>query len=108
MAKNTDGFKYTVQEVLNWIFDRDANTIDVNVSTTASNSVTTISKALATKITESGSITYIAKALPGTAQASSLWQCQKIDETSGTVITWADGNANFDNVATDLTALTYS
>ena len=30
-----------------------------------------------------------------------------IDETSGTRITWADGDANFDNAVTDLTALTY-
>jgi len=62
----------------------------------------------ATKITESGTATYIAKATPGSAQSSAVWQVQKIDESSGTVITWADGNANFDNVATDLTALTYS
>jgi hypothetical protein len=58
-------------------------------------------------MTVSGSITYVAKAQVGSAQASAVWQCQKIDETSGTVITWADSNANFDNVATDLTALTY-
>lgn len=63
---------------------------------------------LAIKITVSGSITYVGVAAPGTAQGTAKWQCKKIDETSGTVITWADGNANFDNVATDLTALTYS
>lgn len=63
---------------------------------------------LATKITVSGSITYIGEAAAGTAQATAAWRCQKIDESSGTVITWADGNTNFDNVATDLTALTYS
>lgn len=60
------------------------------------------------KITEVGSVTYIAKAATGTSQASALWQVQKIDETTGTVITWADGNGNFDNVATDLTVLSYS
>lgn len=63
---------------------------------------------VATKITVVGSITYIGIAKPGTAQSAAKWQCQKIDETSGTVITWADGNANYDNVATDLTALSYS
>lgn len=63
---------------------------------------------LATKITVSGSITYIGEAAAGTAQATAAWRAQKIDETTGTVITWADGNTNFDNVATDLTALTYS
>lgn len=63
---------------------------------------------LAIKVTVSGSITYVGKAAPGSDQASAVWQCMKIDETSGTVITWANGNANFDNIATDLTALTYS
>lgn len=62
----------------------------------------------ATKITEVGTITYIAKAAAGSSQASAVWQAQKINETTGTVITWADGNTNFDNVATDLTVLTYS
>ena len=63
---------------------------------------------LATKITVVGSVTYLATAAPGTAQATAKWQCQKIDETTGVVITWADGDSDFDNVATDLTALTYS
>jgi hypothetical protein len=63
---------------------------------------------LAVKVTVSGSVTYVAKAAIGSAQSAAVWQCQKIDETTGTVITWADGNANFDNVATDLTALSYS
>ena len=62
----------------------------------------------AIKITESGSITYIGYANPGTAQATAAWKVMKMDTTSGLVITWADGNLNFDNVATDLTALTYS
>lgn len=62
----------------------------------------------AVKMTVAGAVTYIGKALPGTLQATAAWQCQKVDETVGTIITWADGNATFDNVATDLTALSYS
>lgn len=62
----------------------------------------------ATKITESGTTTYVAKAVVGTAQATAAWQVMKIDESSGMVITWADGDVLFDNVATDLTALSYS
>jgi len=65
-------------------------------------------KNLAIKITESGSVTYIGLAKPGTAQATAKWQARKLDESSGLVITWADGDANFNNVATDLTALSYS
>ena len=64
--------------------------------------------ALAIKVTVSGSVTYVGIATPGTAQATAKWQCKKIDETTGTVVTWADSDANFDNVATDLTALSYS
>lgn len=64
--------------------------------------------ARALKTTVSGAITYLAEAAPGTLQATAAWRCQKIDTTTGTVITWADGNSNFDNVATDLTALAYS
>jgi hypothetical protein len=61
-----------------------------------------------TKVTVSGSITYVALSQPGTLQATPLWQVKKIDQTTGTVVTWADGDDKFDNVATDLTALTYS
>lgn len=60
------------------------------------------------KITESGNYTYIAKAKIGTDQSSASWQVLRIDETTGTIILWADGNENFDNIATDLTSLTYS
>lgn len=63
---------------------------------------------LALKIETSGSITYLALAPVGTEQSASAWQARKIDTSSGVVITFADGDSNFDNVATDLTALTYS
>lgn len=66
--------------------------------------------AMATKITTVGDVTYIGKAKTGTAQATARWQCKKIDSSVAgtTVITWADGDAEFNNTATDLTALTYS
>lgn len=62
----------------------------------------------AVKITEDGTSTYIGLANPGSAQGSAVWKCLKIDSSSGTVITWADGDEKFDNIATDLTALSYS
>lgn len=62
----------------------------------------------ALKVTVVGAVTYIGIANPGTAQATAEWQCKKIDTTVGTVITWADGNGNFDNTSTDLTALSYT
>lgn len=56
-------------------------------------------------------ITYVGKATIGTATSSALWQIRKIDET-GTpvtmVVTWADGNANYDNVWDNRLSLSYS
>lgn len=63
---------------------------------------------LAMKVTRAGDIIYMAFSAPGTTEATAKWQCKKIDASSGVTITWADGNANYDNAATDLTALTYS
>lgn len=63
---------------------------------------------MATKVTVDGTTTYVAFAAPGTSQSESKWQCLKIDSSSGAVVAYADGNSEFDNVATDLTALTYS
>lgn len=49
--------------------------------------------------TDSGDsdVTYVGKAAIGSGTGSSVWQIQKIDESSGTVITWCDGDDNFDN-----------
>ncbi len=67
------------------------------------------SASVTTKITESGSDTYIGKAAVGSAQSSAVWQAQKIAVSgANTTFLWADGNDSFDNVATDLTALSYS
>ena len=62
----------------------------------------------AVKVTTVDTSVYIGTAIIGTEQSAAAWQAKKIT-TSGTTttVTWADGNANYDNVATDLTALTY-
>lgn len=60
------------------------------------------------KITVDGTTTYVGVANPGTSQSSASWQAFKIDTSSGTVLTYADGNSNYDNVATDLSSLSYS
>jgi hypothetical protein len=97
-------------------FDVGSGALEVKVSeiaTTASTETTlqTISFGgfkFALKMTTVGSVDYIGEAAAGTAASSALWRAKKVDSTSGIIITWADGNANFDNVATDLTTLTYS
>ena len=79
------------------------------IKTNADGKLQTTDNNQAVKVTESGSFTYIAVAPIGTAQATAGWQAYRV-EVSGanTIITWADGNDNFDNVATDLTTLSYS
>ena len=62
----------------------------------------------AIKLTESGNYIYIAYAPPGTAEATAGWKVMRLDVTSGLKITYADGDVDFDNVATDLTSLSYS
>lgn len=117
MAEN--GTKHTLQNLFNWSWDDTKKLLGIGMvgwdgttaqflKTDSSGNTVTTSKDEQTKITESGSYTYVAKAPVGTAQASALWKAYRIDETSGLVILFADGNTNYDNVATDLTALTYS
>lgn len=53
-------------------------------------------------------VTYIGQAKPGTATSSALWRIKKIDTTSGTVITFADGDDLFDNVWDNRASLSYS
>ena len=68
-----------------------------------------INSLYAQKITEDGNDTYIAEAEPGTLQATAKWRCKKVSVSGDTTtVTWADGDCKFDNVATDLTALSYS
>jgi hypothetical protein len=53
-------------------------------------------------------VTYICKAKIGSSTASAVWSVMKIDTTTGTRITWADGNDLEDNVADNRASLTYS
>lgn len=99
------------QTVLNKSFNPSTGLLQVEVmEADGSGSRQKTSGVSATKITVSGDYTYIGKAAPGSAQSAAVWQCKKIDASVAgtTVITWADGNGNFDNIATDLTSLTYS
>ncbi len=60
---------------------------------------------------ESGDVLYICKAKPGASKTSAVWQIKKVDMTSGVVITYADGDNLYDNLATNLATVqghTYS
>lgn len=59
--------------------------------------------------TTTANMTYIGKADVGSATSSAVWRIARCDITSGTnVITYADGNGNFDNVWDDRSSLSYS
>ena len=54
---------------------------------------------------------YICKAPIGSSLSAAVWQIAKLDTTSGLVKQWCDGNALYDNTATDLSTVmghTYS
>lgn len=71
--------------------------------------IETRSMAMKTVIDDaSASVTYIGEALPGADLSLSLWRIKKLTETgSVTVIEWADGNGNFDNIWDNRASLTY-
>jgi hypothetical protein len=55
-------------------------------------------------------VAYLGQASPGTATSSALWRIQKLTfSVDGDVaVTWADGNADFDNVWDNRASLSYS
>jgi len=62
---------------------------------------------VAEKSTDSN-ITYVGKAAIGSATDAARWQIMSIDETSGTVVTFADGDDNYDNIWDSREELSYS
>ena len=64
---------------------------------------------LALQLDAVGTTTYIGEALPGTVTSAALWRIKRMVETGpDIVITWADGDANFNNVWDDRAGLSYS
>jgi hypothetical protein len=53
-------------------------------------------------------VTYVGFAVPGALVASAVWQIKSVDENTGTIVLFADGNDSFDNVWNNREALTYS
>lgn len=75
------------------------------------NMITEATTDLSIRIANDSGITgvqYIGKATPGTATSAAGWQIKRLDETTGTVITFADGDIQFDNVWDDRESLSYS
>lgn len=98
---------YSQEHIQNQSFDRDFQQSMVeNLGFDGVNLQKLDADNLAIKITTSGSDTYVGEAAPGTAESTAKWKAYKV--TSAGVVTFADGDSNFDNVATDLTSLSYS
>lgn len=60
----------------------------------------------AIEIQTDATFTYIAQAKTGAQLSDAVWKAKRVTTATGTTV-WADGNSFFDNVATDLTKLTY-
>jgi len=56
----------------------------------------------------SATITYVGSAEMASSTSASAWRIKRLDSTSGLVILWADGNADFDNVWDNRASLSYS
>lgn len=56
----------------------------------------------------SATLSYIGKAAPGSATSAAVWQIKKVDTTSGTIITWASGSSNFNQIWDNRASLSYS
>lgn len=100
--------RYTTQYMQNWGFDdtlKKPMVLSAGFDGTE-NAQRPEADDMQVVITASGSYTYIAKAAVGKALSDADWKAFRID-TSGNKL-YADGDCNYDNVATDLTALTYS
>jgi hypothetical protein len=53
-------------------------------------------------------VTYIGKALIGTATSAATWQISKLDTASGMIKTWADGDGLFNNIWDNRSSLSYN
>ncbi|MEB3151421.1 MAG: hypothetical protein VKL60_20680 [Sphaerospermopsis sp.] len=51
---------------------------------------------------------YIGKAAIGSLTSEAVWQISRVDESTGTVIEWADGDGSFNNIFDNREALTYA
>lgn len=57
--------------------------------------------------TSTANVIYIGYAPVASSEASAVWQIKRLNVATGLTITWADGNAKFDNVWSNRTSLVY-
>lgn len=56
----------------------------------------------------SATITYVGEAAPATLTSAASWRIKRLDSTSGLVVLYAAGAANFDQIWDNRAALAYS
>lgn len=117
--------KYTVQNMGNTSFDEDygVNAVEVlgedtdtspnvlrriQVDPNGVTKTTGSDYAIQLDDTTTADVVYVGFAQIGTATSAASWQIMNINNSSGIVITWADGDNNFDNVWDDRASLSYS
>ncbi len=69
---------------------------------------TKVNREFTSRLATVAAVTYVGFAVVGSLGSDNVWQVKKINETTGVVITWADGNSEFDNVWDNYLSLTYS
>jgi len=110
MVKRTgySSTKKTEQDIQNLGFDQELNVpVSLGIGYDGQGLQRGMAQNMAIILVEDGEVKYLAMAAPGTAPTTPKWQARKIDKTTGLVITWADGDSEFDNMADDLTNLNY-
>lgn len=116
ITKNKSDIARSEQVVLNGSVDDDFDVIVVEgleynpASTPTLERKITENLAVRTDSATTANVTYVGKAAIGSATSSAVWQVQKVDETTTNtaIITWADGNSNFDNIWDNRASLSYS
>jgi hypothetical protein len=56
----------------------------------------------------SGTLTYVGEAVVGSVDDGYAWRIKQLDSTSGLVVTWAEGDSNFDKQWTERLEYNYS
>lgn len=101
----------TVQDMVGWSFDNEFKVITIaQVEYDGANVVRKQSDNVATRIddTTTANVSYVGKAPVGSATSSAVWQIKRIDTSSGAITTWADGDAQFNNIWDNRSSLSYS
>lgn len=95
-------------KILDSIWIKNVAGTKINPSTEEKQDVLIGNYALLLDDYTTANVTYVGKAAIASATASAVWQIKKIDETTGMMITWADGDASFNNVWNNRASLTYN